>query len=100
VMSEPQVTVIITSVNSLTFNIMGQVIKPGYYPINRPLTILDAIAMCGGFRDFAKQKKIYVLRATPDGKQEKIKFNYKEVIKGKNMAQNIKLQAHDTLVVP
>ncbi len=100
VMSEPQVTVIVTQVNSLTFNIMGQVIKPGYYPINRPITILDAVAMCGGFRDFAKQKKIYVLRTAPDGKQEKIKFNYKEVIKGKNMAQNIKLQAHDTLVVP
>jgi polysaccharide export outer membrane protein len=69
-------------------------------PITRPLTVLDAIALCGGFRDFAKQKKIYVLRIGPDGKQQRLKFNYKEVIQGKNMAQNIELRQHDTLVIP
>jgi len=100
IMSDPQVTVIVTSVNSLTFNVMGQVMRPGYLPITRPLTVLDAIALCGGFKDFAKQKKIYVLRTGPDGKQEQLKFNYKEVIKGRNMAQNIQLHPHDTLVVP
>lgn len=100
VMSDPVVTVSVTGVNSLTFNIMGQVNKPGYFPLNHPLTILDAIALSGGFRDFAKQKKIYVLRTAPDGKQEKLRFNYKEVIKGKKMAQNIYLQPHDTLVIP
>ena len=100
IMSDPQVTVIVTQVNSLTFNVMGQVNRPGYFPITRPLTVLDAIALCGGFRDFAKQKKIYVLRTGPDGKQQRLKFNYKEVIKGQNMAQNIQLQPRDTLVVP
>jgi polysaccharide export outer membrane protein len=100
IMSDPQVTVIVTQVNSLSFNIMGQVARPGYFPLTRPITVLDAIALCGGFRDFAKQKKIYVLRTGPDGKQVQFKFNYKEVIKGKNMAQNIQLQPHDTLVVP
>lgn len=100
IMSDPQVTVIVTQVNSLSFNIMGQVAKPGYFSLTRPMSVLDAIALCGGFRDFAKQKKIYVLRTGPDGKQERLKFNYKEVIKGKNMAQNIQLQPHDTLVVP
>jgi polysaccharide export outer membrane protein len=100
VVSEPQVTVMVVSVNSMSFNIVGNVAKPGYYPLVRPITILDALALSGGFRDFAKEKKIYVLRTTPDGKQEKLKFNYKEVIKGKNMAQNIILQPHDTLVIP
>ncbi len=100
VMSDPQVTVIVTGVNSLSFNIMGNVLKPGFYPMVRPLTILDAIALSGGFRDFAKEKKIYVLRKAADGTQKKIKFNYKEVIKGKNMAQNILLQPNDTLVIP
>ncbi|MGA3052961.1 MAG: polysaccharide biosynthesis/export family protein [Candidatus Korobacteraceae bacterium] len=100
IMSDPQVTVIVTQVNSLTFNVMGQVNRPGYFPITRPLTVLDAIALCGGFRDFAKQKKIYVLRTGPDGKQQRLRFNYKEVIKGQNMAQNIQLQPRDTLVVP
>jgi polysaccharide export outer membrane protein len=100
IMSDPQVTVIVNQVNSLTFNIMGQVMRPGYFPITRPMTVLDALAFCGGFRDFAKQKKIYVLRTGPDGKQQRFKFNYKEVIQGKNMAQNIQLQPHDVLVVP
>jgi polysaccharide export outer membrane protein len=100
VMSEPQVTVMVASVNSLSFNIMGQVNKPGFYPLTRPLTVLDAIALSAGFRDFAKQKKIYVLRTMPDGTQQKLKFNYKDVIKGKNMAQNITLQPRDTLVIP
>jgi polysaccharide export outer membrane protein len=100
IMSDPQVTVIVTQVNSMTFNVMGQVNRPGYMPITRPLTVLDAIALCGGFRDFAKQKKIYVLRTGPDGKQQRLKFNYKEVIQGKNMAQNIELHQHDTLVIP
>ena len=65
IMSDPQVTVIVNQVNSLTFNIVGQVMRPGYFPITRPITVLDAIALCGGFRDFAKQKKIYVLRTGP-----------------------------------
>lgn len=100
VVSEPQVNVMVVSVNSMSFNIMGNVNKPGYYPIVHPVTILDAIAISGGFRDFAKQKKIYVLRAMPDGKQKKYMFNYKQVIKGQNMAQNIMLEPHDILVIP
>lgn len=100
VVTDPQVTVMVTSVSSMSFNIMGNVNRPGYYPLTRPMTILDAIAISGGFRDFAKEKKIYVLRTGANGQQEKLKFNYKDVIKGKNMAQNIMLQPHDTLVVP
>ena|SRR5579862_177773 len=100
VVSEPQVTVMVTSVNSLSFNIMGNVLKPGYYPLTRPITVLDAVALSGGFRDFAKEKKIYILRTKSDGTQEKLKFNYKEVIKGKRMAQNIMLQPRDILVIP
>jgi polysaccharide biosynthesis/export protein len=100
VVSDPQVTVMVVSVNSMSFNIVGQVNKPGYYPLIRPITILDAIALSGGFRDFAKQKKVYVLRTKADGSQQKLKFNYKDVIKGKNMSQNVMLQPHDTLVIP
>jgi polysaccharide export outer membrane protein len=100
VMSDPQVTVMVSTVNSMSYNIVGQVAKPGFYSLTRPMTVLDAIAICGGFRDFAKQKKIYVLRTGPDGKQQRLKFNYKQVIKGQNMAQNIQLLPHDTLVIP
>lgn len=100
VVSEPQVTVMVVSVNSMSFNIMGNVNKPGYYPLVHPISILDAIALSGGFRDFAKEKKVYVLRMGPDGKEKKYMFNYKQVIKGQNMAQNIMLQPHDVLVIP
>ncbi len=98
--SEPQVTVIVTDSKSQRVNIMGMVAKPGAYVLTRSTTVLDAIATAGGFKDFAKQKSIYVLRQAPDGTQQRIPFNYKEVIKGKNPEQNIRLQAGDTLVVP
>jgi polysaccharide export outer membrane protein len=98
--SEPEVTVIVTASNSQKVNLMGMVSRPGAYLLTRSTTVLDAIAMAGGFKDFAKQKSIYVLRQAPDGTQKRIPFNYKEVIKGKNPDQNIPLQAGDTLVVP
>jgi polysaccharide export outer membrane protein len=98
--SEPEVTVIVTEIKSQKFNILGQVSRPGTYPLTNASTVLDAIAIAGGFRDFAKQKSIYVLRQNPDGGQSRLPFNYKDVIKGKNSAQNIKLQPRDTIVVP
>ena len=98
--SDPEVTVMVQQINSQRFNILGYVTKPGSYPFNGSSTVLDAIALAGGFRDFAKQKSIYVLRQNPDGTQSRLPFNYKDVIKGKNAAQNIKLQPNDTIVVP
>lgn len=100
VLSDPQVTVIVVGINSLSYNIMGNVAKPGFYPLTHPLTILDAISLSGGFRDFAKEKKVYILRTDANGKQEKIYFNYKQVIKGIKMSQNILLEPRDTVVVP
>jgi polysaccharide export outer membrane protein len=98
--SEPAVTVIVQEIRSQRFNILGQVTRPGSYLLTNSVTVLDAIAMSGGFRDFAKQKSIYVLRTMPDGTQERLAFNYKEVIKGKNSDANIKLLPRDTVVVP
>jgi polysaccharide export outer membrane protein len=98
--SEPEVTVIVTDSKSQKVNIMGMVTKPGAYLLTSATTVLDAIAMAGGFKDFAKQKSIYVLRQAPDGTQKRIPFNYKEVIKGQNPEQNIRLQAGDTVVIP
>jgi polysaccharide export outer membrane protein len=97
--AEPEVTVIVQQVNSQKFNILGQVARPGAYVIANSPTVLDAIALAGGFRDFAKQKNIYVLRQGPDG-ESRLPFNYKDVVHGKNMAQNIRLQPRDTIIVP
>jgi polysaccharide export outer membrane protein len=98
--AEPEVTVIVQQINSQKFNILGQVNRPGSYAIANVATVLDAIAIAGGFRDFAKQKSIYVLRQNADGSQTRLRFNYKEVVKGQDPAQNIKLQPRDTIVVP
>jgi polysaccharide biosynthesis/export protein len=98
--SEPEVTVIVQQINSQKFNILGQVSRPGTFVIANSPTVLDAIALAGGFRDFAKQKSIYILRQNADGTQTRISFNYKEVVKGQNPAQNIKIQPRDTIVVP
>lgn len=98
--AEPEVTVIVQQINSQKFNILGQVSRPGSYPLTNSMTVLDAIAIAGGFRDFAKQKSIYILRQNPDGTQSRLPFNYKEVLKGSNLAQNVTLQPRDTIVVP
>jgi len=97
---DPDVTVIVQQINSQKFNILGQVNKPGAYALTNTATVLDAIAIAGGFRDFAKQKSIYVLRQNSDGSQTRIPFNYREVLKGENPAQNIRLQPRDTVIVP
>jgi polysaccharide biosynthesis/export protein len=74
--------------------------RPGSYAITNSATVLDAIALAGGFRDFAKQKGIYILRQNADGTQTRLPFNYKAVVKGQNPSQNVNLQPRDTVVVP
>ena len=98
--TEPDVTVMVTQINSEKFNILGRVIRPGSYSLTATTTVLDAIAMAGGFQDFARQKSVYILRQNPGGGETRIPFNYKEMIKGKNPEQNIKLEPHDTVIVP
>jgi polysaccharide export outer membrane protein len=98
--SEPEVTVIVSEGKSQRINILGMVARPGAYMLTGSATVLDAIALAGGFKDFAKKKSIYVLRAEADGAQKRISFNYNEVIKGIHPEQNIKLMARDTVVVP
>jgi polysaccharide export outer membrane protein len=98
--SEPEVTVIVTDSRSQKVNILGMVARPGAYLLTSTTTVLDAIAMAGGFKDFAKKKSIYVLRQAPGGTQQRVPFNYKDVIQGKNPEQNIHLQAGDSVVVP
>jgi polysaccharide biosynthesis/export protein len=97
-MTKPEVTVMVEQINSKKFNILGQVTKPGSYSLALAPTIVDAIAIAGGLKDFAKQKSIYILRQNPGSGQTRIVFNYKDFLKGTN--QNIKLEPHDTVVVP
>jgi polysaccharide export outer membrane protein len=98
--SKPDVTVIVEQINSEKFNILGRVSKPGSYPLSATTTVLDAIATAGGFLDFAKQSSIYILRPNAQGGQTRLAFNYKQVIKGNHSEQNVRLEPHDTIIVP
>jgi polysaccharide export outer membrane protein len=95
----PQVTVIVTQINSQRVYILGESAHPGAYPLLPGMTVLQALSSAGGFTIFADLKKIYVLRKE-GAKQEKFPFNYKEVIGGKNPEQNIELKAGDQIIVP
>jgi polysaccharide biosynthesis/export protein len=98
-MSKPQVTVIVQEIKSQRFNILGHVLKPGSYMLNPPMTLVDAIALAGGLAPFANMKHIYVLR-DDGGKEVRLPFNYKKVIKGRRSEQNVEILPRDTVVVP
>jgi len=91
---KPLVTVTVQEVQSKKYYLDGLVNHPGEYQLAVPTTILEAISKAGGLQDFANKKKIYVLRV-----DKKIPFNYKEVMNGKNMSQNIRLEPGDHIVV-
>lgn len=98
-LTEPQVTVIVTAINSRRVYILGEVNRAGAFPLLPGLTVLQALSSAGGFTQYANPKKIYVLR-NENGKQTKYPFNYKEVVAGAQTSQNIQLQPGDTIVVP
>jgi polysaccharide biosynthesis/export protein len=97
--TDPQVTVIVTTINSQRVFILGEVNRAGAYPLLPDMTVLQALSSAGGFTIYANLKKIYVLRVEA-GKQVKHPFNYKDVLAGKATDQNIVLRAGDTIVVP
>ena len=97
--ADPQVTVIVTQVNSQHIFITGEVNRGGTYPLLPGMTALEALASAGGFTPFASVRKIYVLREE-NGKQVRYPFNYKKVLKGKNQGEDIALKPGDTIVVP
>ncbi len=99
-LAHPEVAVIVQEVRSQRFNIVGEVLRPGSYTLVKPMTVLDAIAVAGGFAEFANVRKVYVLRGKPDGTVARIPFDYKSVIKGRNAYQNVPLEPGDTIVVP
>ncbi len=97
---DPSVTVVVRAINSRKVFITGQVASPKDYPLTRTLTVMQLITLAGGLNEFADKKNITVLRTEPGGKQMVLKFNYQDVSKGKNLAQNIVLRPGDTVVVP
>jgi polysaccharide biosynthesis/export protein len=97
--SAPQVSVIVTAVNSQRVYILGEVARPGAMPMLGDMTVMQAISNAGGLSQFANAKGIYVLR-TQNGAQQRLAFNYKQAIKGGPGAQDIALKPGDTIVIP
>ena len=96
---EPDVTVSVRTINSRKVYITGNVVRPAAYPLHGPTTVLQFIAQAGGVLEFAKSDEIVVMR-TENGKASSFKFNYGEVKRAKNLAQNIELKPGDTVIVP
>jgi len=96
--TQPQVTVIVTAMNSQRVFVLGEVNRPGAIQLLSGMTIIQAIASSGSFTQFANEKKIYVLR-NEGGKQNRYPFNYKAAVRG-DTSQNIILKPGDTIIVP
>jgi len=97
--AEPQVTIIVSRVNSQRIYIVGEVNHAGAFPLVPNMTVLEALSSAGGCSPFAKQTKIYILRLE-NGQEVRRPFNFKEVLSGQRMEQNFLLKAGDTIVVP
>jgi polysaccharide biosynthesis/export protein len=96
--ADPRVTVVVTAMNSQRVFVTGEVNHSGPVKLLPHMTVLQVLAEAG-FNQFANVKAVYVLRSQK-GKQVKLPFNYKEVVKGNHQEQNIELQPGDTVVVP
>lgn len=93
--NKPEVAVSVQSVQSKCYYITGEVSRSGKFPLVVPIKVLEALTNSGGFREYANTKKIVIMRS-----EKRIKFNFQEVIKGKNLDQNIYLENGDHIVVP
>jgi polysaccharide biosynthesis/export protein len=99
-MPNPEVSVTVSDVRSYRISVLGEVQKPGVLQLKSDTTVLEAIALSGGFRDFASPSKIMILRKNGDGQTQKIPFNYNRVVKDNRGEGNVTLKSGDVVVVP
>lgn len=99
-MPNPEVAVSVNDVRSLRVSILGEVSKPGVLELRGQTTILEALAMAGGFKDFASPSKITILRVDEKGKTQRIRFNYNRAVGNSGDEENVVLRSGDVVVVP
>jgi polysaccharide export outer membrane protein len=92
----PRVTVTVTQATSARVYVVGQMMKPGEFPLSGRMTVLKALALAGGFKEFARPENIVIVRED----QTVLPFNYKRVAEGRDVSQNVTLAPGDTIVVP
>jgi polysaccharide export outer membrane protein len=98
--SDPVVTVSIQEIKGNKVYVIGQVQKPGDFVVNPRVDVMQALSMAGGTTPFAALGDIMILRRTDSGQQQALPFKYTDVVRGRNLQQNIMLQAGDVVVVP
>ena len=98
--SDPVVTVSIQDIKGNKVYVIGQVQKPGDFVVNPRVDVMQALSMAGGTTPFAALGDIMILRRNDAGQQEALPFKYTDVVRGRNLQQNIMLQAGDVVVVP
>ena len=96
--TNPVVTVIVAEAMPPVVYIMGEVNSPGMQPVRAPITVLQALAVAGGFKEFANTKKIRILRPGPHGTVKTIPFNYRDALDRPD--RPLFLEPGDTVVVP
>lgn len=97
----PQVSIVVREVNSYTVFVLGEVTKPGKYPLKSKTTLLQAITIAGGFTPVAARNKLVVFRFGEGGEKDvKIKASYDDIVLRDSSGQNVVLKPGDTIVVP
>lgn len=100
-MENPTVSIVVKEVNSYSIYVLGEVAKPGKYPLKSKTTLLQAITLASGFTPVASRNKIVVFRFGKDGEPlTKIKASYDDIVLRDGTNQNIELKPGDTIVVP
>ncbi len=94
-LTQAEVSVLVEQVNSKKFYVMGEVVKPGAYPLLAPISVLQALSTAGGFREFANTRKIQVLKGG-----RRLRFDYDAAMKGRRPQQSLLVEPGDTILVP
>jgi len=97
-MPNPEVSVTVLEVLSYRVSVLGEVQKPGVLQLKAPTTVLEALALAGGFRDFASPSKIVIFRKN-GGQTQRLRFNYNRAV-GAAGEENVTLRSGDVVVVP
>lgn len=98
-LTAPAVTVIVDEINSYKVYVVGEVARPGLLPTRSPVTVLQALSLAGGLREFADGDNMVLVRQV-DGRTYRARVNYKDLVLGRNGAVDVMLESGDTLVVP
>lgn len=100
----PNVSVSLKEVNSYFIYVLGEVLKPGKYPLKSYATVLQGVSLAGGFTNFAAKRKMAVIRTVTNGdgnqRQIRIPVPYDELLSGGGVIENFVLRSGDTIVVP